>query len=378
MNDKKQISAKRFFGLDFLRALSICLLLFSHSSWIYNSTGLFGKLQDASGFLGVELFIVLSGFLIGGILYKQFLHENYGFKDAYLFISRRLMRVLPSYYLVVFILTVVYLLFGFSVSQVWKYLLLIQNFALPIPAFFPESWSLPVKEMGYISAVFLLVISAKLFVKASKKVLFLAVVIGLIVLTFAAKAYYNFHSENLALKEWSFEIRSVVIYRIDSVLIGVLLGYCYQNYKEFIMSKRILFLAIGILLLIFLFLCIVVFKFRLTNASWFWNIVCLPIVSLAICLFIPFLLNWKMPSQRIGNVITFICNISYSVYLLHYSLVLFLLKYFIDTSNFNLWQLNIFAILYLSITIGLSYLLYTFFEKPISEYRAKNFKLNDK
>ena len=378
MNDKKQISAKRFFGLDFLRALSICLLLFSHSSWIYNSNGLLGKMQDASGFLGVELFIVLSGFLIGGIVYKQFLYENYGFKDAYLFVSRRLMRVLPSYYLVVFILTIVYLIFGFSVSQIWKYLLLIQNFATPIPAFFPESWSLPVKEMGYIFAVFFLVISAKLFVKVSKKVLFLIVIIGLIILTFAVKIYYNIHSENLDLKEWSFEIRSVVIYRIDSVLIGVLIGYFYQNYKEVMLTKSKLFLAIGFLLLILLASCILVFKLRLSNASWFWNILCLPMVSLTICMFIPFLLNWKMPSERIGNVITFMCTISYSVYLLHYSLVLFLLKHFIDTSNFSLWQLNIFAILYVSITVVLSYLMYTIFEKPINDYRAKNFKLNGK
>ncbi|HNP32110.1 MAG TPA: acyltransferase [Flavobacterium sp.] len=378
MNDRKQISAKRFFGLDFLRALSISLLLFSHSSWIYNSTSLFGRMQDASGFLGVELFIVLSGFLIGGILYKQFLHENYGIKDAYLFVSRRLMRVLPSYYLVVSILTIVYMIFGFSVSQVWKYLLLIQNFAFPIPAFFPESWSLPVKEMGYILAVFLLVVSVKLFTKTSRKVLFLSVIIGLILLTFGAKTYYNIHSENLDLKQWSFSIRSVVIYRIDSVLIGVLFGYSYHNYKEFIMSKRKLFLAFGIILLALLFLCIAVFKLRLTNASWFWNILCLPLLSLSICMFLPILLNWKTPSERIGNLITFICNISYSVYLLHYSLVLFLLKYFINTSNFSLWQLHIFTILYVSITVVLSYLLYTFFEKPINEYRAKNFKLNDK
>lgn len=378
MNDRKQISAKRFFGLDFLRALSISLLLFSHSSWIYNSTSLFGRLQDASGFLGVELFIVLSGFLIGGILYKQFLHENYGFKDAYLFVSRRLMRVLPSYYLVVSILTIVYLIFGFSVAQVWKYLLLIQNFASPLPVFFPESWSLPVKEMGYIFAVFLLVASAKLVVKASKKVLFLSVIFGLIVLTFVAKIYYNIHSTNLDLKQWSFEIRSVVIYRIDSVLIGVLAGYFYYNYKEFIMSKRNYFLAVGILLFVFVILCISVFKLRLTNASWFWNIMCLPMVSLAICMVIPFLLNWKMPSEHIGNGITFICNISYSVYLLHYSLVLFLMKYFIDTKNFVLWQLNIFTLVYVSITVGLSYIMYTYFEKPINEYRAKNFRLNDK
>jgi len=378
MNDRKQISAKRFFGLDFLRALSISLLLFSHSSWIYNSSGILGKMQDASGFLGVELFIVLSGFLIGGILYKQFLHENYTLKDAGLFVTRRLMRVLPSYYLVILIITIIYLLFGFSVSEVWKYPLMIQNFSSPIPAFFPESWSLPVKEMGYIFVVILLLVVSKTFIKASKQVLFLTVVIGLIAFTFLLKLYYDIHSANLQLRIWSFMVRSVVIYRIDSVFIGVLFGYFYHDYKEFIMSKRKQFLSIGILLFLFLFLCIVVFKLRLTNASWFWNILCLPLVSTAICLFIPFLLNWKSPSQAIGNGITFICNIAYSIYLLHYSVVLFLLKYFIDTKDFSLWQLNLFAILYLSITVGLSYLFYTYFEKPINQFRAKNLKLNDK
>jgi len=378
MNDRKQISAKRFFGLDFLRALSISLLLFSHSSWIYNSSGILGKMQDASGFLGVELFIVLSGFLIGGMLYKQFLHENYTLKDAGLFVTRRLMRVLPSYYLVILIITIIYLLFGFSVSEVWKYPLMIQNFSSPIPAFFPESWSLPVKEMGYIFVVILLLVVSKTFIKASKQVLFLMVVIGLIAFTFLLKLYYDIHSANLQLRIWSFTVRSVVIYRIDSVLIGVLFGYFYHNYKEFIMSKRKLFLAVGILLFLVLFLCIVVFKLRLTNASWFWNILCLPLVSTAICLFIPFLLNLKSPSQTIGNGITFICNIAYSIYLLHYSVVLFLLKYFIDTKDFGLWQLNLFAILYVSITVGLSYLFYTYFEKPINQFRAKNLKLNDK
>lgn len=378
MNDRKQISAKRFFGLDFLRALSISLLLFSHSSWIYNSSGILGKMQDASGFLGVELFIVLSGFLIGGILYKQFLHENYTIKDAGLFVTRRLMRVLPSYYLVILIITIIYLLFGFSVSEVWKYPLMIQNFSSPIPAFFPESWSLPVKEMGYIFVVILLLVVSKTFIKASKQVLFLTVVIGLIAFTFLLKLYYDIHSANLQLRIWSFTVRSVVIYRIDSVLIGVLFGYFYHNYKEFIMSKRKLFLAVGLSLFLILFLCIVVFKLRLTNASWFWNILCLPLVSTAICLFIPFLLNWKSPPQAIGNGITFICNIAYSIYLLHYSVVLFLLKYFIDTKDFRLWQLNLFTILYLSITVGLSYLFYTYFEKPINQFRAKNLKLNDK
>jgi peptidoglycan/LPS O-acetylase OafA/YrhL len=272
----------------------------------------------------------------------------------------------------------VYLLFGFSVVEVWKYFFLIQNFATPIAGFFPESWSLPVKEMGYILVVIFLLLSATLLPKFSKKYAFLTIMIGLLLAAFLGKLYYDLHSNNLELTQWSFQIRSVVIYRIDSVLIGVLFGCFYLNYKEFMMSNRMLFLFSGILIFIFLAFCILVLKFNLTNASWFWNIICLPTVSLAICMFIPILMCWNMSSIIIQKSVTFVCNISYSVYLLHYSLVLFLMKYFVDTSQFNLLQLNIFTIVYVLITVGLSYLLYTYFEKPINEFRAKNLKLNDK
>jgi peptidoglycan/LPS O-acetylase OafA/YrhL len=378
MNDRKQFTAKRFFGLDFLRVLAVSMILFSHTSWIYNSTGLLGKLQDMSGFLGIELFIVLSGFLMGRILYKQFLQEDYTLRDGSLFIYRRLLRLLPSYYLVIIINAVIFLAFGFSISGIWKYFLLFQNFASPISAFFPESWSLPVKEVGYVFAVFLLLFISNVLVSASKKLLFFVVVIGLIVLTFFLKIYYNINSTNLDLKLWSFNVRSVVIYRIDSVLIGVLFGYFYQNYNKSMLEKRILFLLGGILIFVFIIAGIVVFKYRLDNAGWFWNIICLPMVSLAICMFIPFLLNLQKPSESIGNAVGFICKISYSVYLLHYSFILFLLKNFIDTSNYTIWQLNIFTLFYLLITVGLSFLMYRYFEKPINDYRTKNLKLNGK
>jgi peptidoglycan/LPS O-acetylase OafA/YrhL len=378
MNDRKQISAKRFFGLDFLRMLAVSLILFSHTSWIYNSHGIFSKLQDMSGFMGVELFIVMSGFLIGGILYKQFLHEDYTLKDGLLFIYRRLMRIVPSYYLAIVINALIFLVFGFSLSGIWKYFFLLQNFDSPIGGFFPESWSLPAKETGYIFAVVLLLIVSNILIKTSKKLLFFIVVISLIVLTLLLKIYYNIQSTNLDLKQWSFAVRAVVIYRMDSVLIGVLLGYFYQNFKEIILSKRLVFSIIGILILLGLAACVLVFKFRLANAGWFWNVVLLPMISVAVCMFIPFLLNLKSPSETIEKIVGFVCKISYSIYLLHYSVILFLLKYFIDTGKFSLWQLNIFTLSYLLITIALSYLMYNYFEKPINEYRRKNLKLNDK
>lgn len=378
MNDRKQINAKRFFGLDLVRVLAVSMILFSHSSWIYNSNGLLGKLQDASGFVGIELFIVLSGFLIGGALYKHFLPNEYTFKDGLLFIYRRLLRLLPSYYLVILINAVIFLSLGFSISGIGKYFLLLQNFASPIPAFFPESWSLPVKELGYIFAVVALLVVSNTFVKTSKRLLFFTVMIGITVAVLGLKIYYDIHSVNTDLRLWSFNVRSVVIYRIDSVLISVLLGYFYQNYKDYMLSRRVTFALIGMFLFLLFGVCIVVFKLRLDNASWFWNVWCLPLFSLATCMLIPMLLNLKSPNQTVGTAIQFICKISYSVYLLHYSIILFLMKYFIDTNGFSLWQLNIFTLCYLFVTMILSYLLYNYFEKPINQYRTKNLKLNGK
>ena len=62
---------KRIFGLDLLRVISIALVLCSHTSWIYPpNSSLFSKMIDMCGFFGVELFFVMSGFLIGSIIFN--------------------------------------------------------------------------------------------------------------------------------------------------------------------------------------------------------------------------------------------------------------------------------------------------------------------
>ncbi|PKP16682.1 MAG: hypothetical protein CVU07_06125, partial [Bacteroidetes bacterium HGW-Bacteroidetes-23] len=76
MIDNQIVASKRIFGLDFLRSLSILLVLFSHISWIYNSDGIIGKMQDFSGLIGIELFLMLSGYLVGTIILKQFLTQQ--------------------------------------------------------------------------------------------------------------------------------------------------------------------------------------------------------------------------------------------------------------------------------------------------------------
>jgi len=81
---------KRIIGLDSLRAIAILLVLMAH----------FVNKLDFLGLYGVELFFSLSGFLIGGILYRSMASEHcWSFKHVKSFWVRRWWRTLPNYYL---------------------------------------------------------------------------------------------------------------------------------------------------------------------------------------------------------------------------------------------------------------------------------------
>jgi len=376
MIDHQIVASKRIFGLDFLRSLSILLVLFSHISWIYQSEGLVGKMQDFSGLIGIELFLMLSGYLVGSIILKQFLTQQYTFKEVGNFVKRRLFRILPSYYLILLINILIALLVGFSISNWWKYFLFIQNFSTPIPTLFPESWSLPIKELSYVLVVLILFAFAKQVTLNFRKTFFLSIVYGLLLISVVLKIIYHVEHPSFSLLQWTAEVRSVVVYRIDSVMFGILFGYYYAEYKSFFQQHSSLFFWLGILLMTF-FVFFLLF-FNLNAVAWFWNIVALPFISLSVLCFLPALLLWDNASDKLSELVTFLCNLSYAVYLIHYSIVLFLMKYFIDTSTFSLLQLHIFTLVYLLITFTLGYFFYTYFEKPINTFRVSNFKLNGK
>lgn len=376
MIDNQIVASKRIFGLDFLRSLSILLVLFSHISWIYQSDGIIGKMQDFSGLIGIELFLMLSGYLVGSIILKQFINQQYTFKEVSNFVKRRLFRILPSYYLILLVNILIALLVGLSISNWWKYFLFIQNFSTPIPSLFPESWSLPIKELSYFIVVIILFAFAKQIRLNFRKSFFLLIVYGLLSLSIILKIIYHIENPSFSLLKWTAEVRSVVIYRVDSVMFGILFGYYYAEYKEKFLQKKFLLLCMGILLML-IFIILLLF-FNLNTLAWFWNIVALPFISLIVLCFLPSLLLWKKASIKLSKIVTFLCNLSYSVYLIHYSIVLFLMKYFIDTSSFSLIQLHIFTLVYLLITFTMGYFFYTYFEKPINTFRVSNFKLNGK
>jgi peptidoglycan/LPS O-acetylase OafA/YrhL len=94
------ISARHFPAADGVRGLAILAVLFHHSAWIEQpGTSLVLKLTRATaatGWIGVELFFVLSGFLITGILVDALGSPRY-FRNFYI---RRTLRIFPLYYAV--------------------------------------------------------------------------------------------------------------------------------------------------------------------------------------------------------------------------------------------------------------------------------------
>src|SRR5919108_5666871 len=110
---------KRIVGLDIVRALAILMVLFYHSRemlaglisipFIGYLTGKIIAITVPFGHLGVEMFFVLSGYLIGGILIKEFnKNDNLNFNNITSFWKRRWLRTLPNYFLILVLNFILY------------------------------------------------------------------------------------------------------------------------------------------------------------------------------------------------------------------------------------------------------------------------------
>lgn len=108
-------SGRRHFPeLDGLRGLAILMVLLFHYATLLPSFVLpvFGQ-----GWAGVQLFFVLSGFLITGILLDSKGQEHY-FRNFY---ARRTLRIFPLYYGVLSVLLIALLVFRLGFPQVWAH-----------------------------------------------------------------------------------------------------------------------------------------------------------------------------------------------------------------------------------------------------------------
>jgi peptidoglycan/LPS O-acetylase OafA/YrhL len=363
---------KRIFGLDLMRTIAITMVVAGHFLWIYpQDDSLFHQLLQLFGFFGVEIFFVLSGFLIGKILYQLYLKADFSLATVFYFLKRRWFRTLPNYYLVLLINILIAGIIGYETPQLWRYFFFLQNFKITMLPFFTESWSLSVEEFAYIVMPFFIFIWGLLIKPKNKSRFFLFTVLLLIAIFIGNKLYYQNTTYNTTLDQWNVSLKAVVLYRLDSIFIGVLFSWIYLNCTSFWGKTKYIFFLLGTLMLLFLFFSLGHFGLLIAIQPLFWNVLYLPLLSIAVACFLPFLSDWRESPSFIGKPITYISIISYSIYLLHYSVVLQLMKHFFPMDVQNRLGLYFFTIVYLLITLVLSAILYRFYEKPMMDLRDK-------
>ena len=133
-------------NLDTLRASAILLVVIYHSTQIFASELPWLWQITQAGFLGVDLFFALSGYLIGSLFFME--KNTTGRVDIRRFIFRRISRTVPPYLIALAAsYLAVYLYRGEPFDL--GYLVFAQNYYREIP-FFLISWSLCVEEHFYL------------------------------------------------------------------------------------------------------------------------------------------------------------------------------------------------------------------------------------
>jgi peptidoglycan/LPS O-acetylase OafA/YrhL len=133
-------------GLDLLRALAIIVVVIYHAGIM--GFPLPGRVHRF-GWIGVDLFFVLSGYLIGGQLLAP-LARNQSI-NLRRFFARRALRILPTY-------LVILAIYAFlpswreypEMTPLWKFLISVQNIGLHGGTAFSHAWSLAVEDQFYL------------------------------------------------------------------------------------------------------------------------------------------------------------------------------------------------------------------------------------
>jgi peptidoglycan/LPS O-acetylase OafA/YrhL len=209
---------KRIRQLDAVRGLAV-LAVFVHNTDIYPSLHL--GLIASNGWMGVDLFFVLSGFLITGILIDTKKSEGY-FKNFY---TRRCLRIWPLYYSAILFMFVivpflrpseVQTVFGARSSPWWSFPLFLQNFLIQIPTnatgLLGVTWSLAVEEQFYL--VWPLVV--RFFSETQLR----KIALGVICISPALRFYLSLHGVNIYTNTFC---------RLDGLMAGALLALIVRS-----------------------------------------------------------------------------------------------------------------------------------------------------
>jgi peptidoglycan/LPS O-acetylase OafA/YrhL len=355
----------RVYGLDIMRALAIIFVVLEHGLMLEKANTTFPWVKLING---VELFFVLSGFLIGAMLIKIFeKSDSFGIKTMGSFWIRRWFRTLPNYYLVLLInIFIVY--FGLiheDFSQFnWKFFFFLQNFSAPFTGFFWESWSLSIEEWFYLifpillGLIFLLL---KVF-RVQKKYIFLS---AILVLLFVPLLLRIFIASSFTVNEFYLgaRIHKVVIYRLDSIALGILAAFIRRWYPVFWHRSRNISFIIGIVA------CYIILYIHWPPNLFFTKVFRIFVESFCCFLLLPKFESIRKGPKILVRFFTHISLISYSMYLLNLAVISEVLYVnFPPRGPHTAWALYG---VYWCLVLIFSTLLYKYYEKPMMDLRDR-------
>jgi peptidoglycan/LPS O-acetylase OafA/YrhL len=334
-------SGSRIFGLDLLRAVAILSVLVCHilvalknSVNLSHSPLLFKfKVFEAAGPFGVEIFFVLSGFLIGQIIVKLF-NSGLTFEKVKTFWVRRWFRTLPLYYSLLLLKLLTSRGEAFPLST----LVFLHPFNAKSLEYFGITWSLAVEEWFYLFLPVICLLFSKIF---NKKSLLTLLIVG--IAFFAASEFNLYYLVN---PEASFQelFRIGLPLKFDALLMGVVLAYFKINspdkFKQ-LCSGSVSFAGLALVVLSYLYWVLSYQTMALYST-----------ISLVFAGGVALLLPWTATSKPINvqlpklpvlsHFISYTSQISYSLYLTH---VIFMTKIHYYPNNVIFTLANVFAVL---------------------------------
>ena len=355
------IQKNRLREIDFLRGIAIILVLLRHQ--------FISVFTKNMGWIGVDLFFVLSGFLVSGLLFKEL--QNTNKINAKLFLIRRGFKIYPIYYLFYFIYFIPFF-FNDRTIEVFRILAdltFLQNYVTGWGYLYEATWSLAVEEHFYFGlAFFLFLISKNIKIKEylfnTNKYNFEKLILFFLFLCLVLRVVTIFYFPNQV-------IRSITMthLRIDSLLSGVLISYLF-HYKYEKLNEWFAKFSKYLWLLIILFLSFTPYVDSITSV--FVKTIGYSLIYIAFSiLFCYFILTKninsildKLFSKYLVNFISKIGFCSYSIYIIHV-FVIFMVKLL----GYKNIYVNFTLVLIISFVLG--YFMTFYIEKLFLNLREK-------
>lgn len=355
-------SKQRVFGLDLLRATAIVAVLLTHAQLVYppEERGWFGSFASISGALGVELFFVLSGFLIGSILLSLEPHFQQ-IKTLPHFWQRRWFRTIPNYLLFLILSILAALFVRRPIPNILSYLTFSQNWLWPHPDFFNQAWSLAVEEWFYL----LFPISLFFFNKVLKSfnVAFLFSACAFIIIPSLIRINWALSG----IPDWDANYRTIMLVRLDAIMYGVLAAWIKKSFPQIWRKQNFLLFVVGVITLY------IGWSYTIgenLNTDFYPKTFLFSVTSLSFSFLLPIFDQWNNVKENFfTNAFRLIALWSYSLYLCNL-LVLQTIKFIGETLGMTNFAFQTFSLfMFFIINLLASSIAYTYFEKPLTDLR---------